>query len=169
MIKDCQSITIVLCVYLGTDIHPAYRMVNHRLPLSSSSGLPVVSENALKTCSHFFINRSPSAAHLPPRCYLPPKQCLSFPTLSTLITIHHHFIYFLQEKRRKVQSADFGPAIVVAVAAYDTPTHVSPLLKQASFHLPEAESRGTVKSQHQNRSTPANLTCSDRPRSSCPH
>lgn len=44
----------------------------------------------------------------------------------------------------------------------------SPLLKQASFHSPEAESKEAVKSQRQNSSTPVNLTCSDRPHSSLP-
>lgn len=100
----------------------------------------------------------PSTAHLPPapppRCYLVSKRRLfSWSTNYLFNPQHANFdsLAPLSIFPGKAQSADFTAAIaaaVVVVKAYDTPTHVSlPLLKQASFHSPEAESQEAVKSQ----------------------
>lgn len=133
-------------------------------------------------CSHFFICHSAAATHLSPRCYLFSKHCLLFSTstnyllffffisnLSTLITIYQSFI-LCGGKCRKYKAPI--PTWQLLSWRHMLLLHMpvaSPLLKQASFHSPEAESKEAVKSQHLKSSAPASLTCSDRPRSSCPH
>lgn len=133
-------------------------------------------------CSHFFICHSAAATHLSPRCYLFSKHCLLFSTstnyfllfflisnLSTLITIYQSLILCGGKCRKyKAPISTWQLLSWRHMLLLHMPVS-SPLLKQASFHSPEAESKEAVKSQHLKSSAPASLTCSDRPRSSCPH
>lgn len=132
-------------------------------------------------CSHFFICHSAAATHLSPRCYLFSKHCLLFSTSTNYLPLFFYFkpqhtnynlskLYSLWGECRKYKAPI--PTWQLLSWRHMLLLHMpvsSPLLKQASFHSPEAESKEAVKSQHQKSSAPASLTRSDRPRSSCPH